>query len=851
MLQEKAAKLHEQLHGSTFHIKLAKEAMKKVRQAEAEVQVKEAAEAEAIRAGNFCLCLRTLKGCKIVDVQRITLSHVSDLSTHRSAVPAESLQQCNCTPRDWCYVVGAESRRLMLDLEDKTTQTDPLSKPGSPATPRRPMPTARNIVRQAPVPRPVQQPIIKREPRPVVQPRPPPNVHVATTAGAEVTEGLPPARTGLPSARPTLPPKRQQQNLMREIHVPTSLLKRRGLGSEAGSSAPSPVPDDVSPVDNGAQTTALPSATAEALPSDTAETLPSATPEATVSTGVAARAPAAAVTVGAVQSLPPANTRPVTPQLGIMAAGGHAATASASKLPIGAVRSHGSPRVGSTSTMDARLGGAPPAVAVGGDAAGLSMLGHSKHEPTGSPPKGVKQQATAAVSQSTARAEASKAAGLPVSQAVSTIQAKLPDRVVMPTPETQEADASAEGVNMRPVSAMTAEPDAVSTPGMSRLQTPQEAAALTSDLASSSLDLPELVLVEAAESTNAAPEAQDRPASSSSSSQASVSRPSTADAAGLLDLSQHISEDPQANVLQVTRATAGRIHRHRAHPRPQSPLQTQISALHGSAPGAQGRADQAPAQAASTTAKAAQRAQHGSKAQKTGKVPPLNMSVMRALKQQVSGLVPLDSRGGSKTARTVLQQTAPASQRALSSRFPPGGTMPGKAESSTQLTPLASNALHSRSLPEVTPMQTSRGVVLQSLSHFQSQTVPQSQTMLPGLMSAATPRQTLPLDATVQLIGDIYDSKAVADLAALRQHTPCRPMHEFAQQYLQRRYGTGVGGSWQGSWQQLEAAVQTHGGDARVAAFGVTCGLLQRVEETGGATSAQVGYMVTAACAIC
>ena len=51
VLQEKAVKLHEQLHGSTFHIKLAKEAMKKVREAEAAVQAKLAEEAEALRQG--------------------------------------------------------------------------------------------------------------------------------------------------------------------------------------------------------------------------------------------------------------------------------------------------------------------------------------------------------------------------------------------------------------------------------------------------------------------------------------------------------------------------------------------------------------------------------------------------------------------------------------------------------------------------------------------------------------------------------------------------------------------------------------------------------------------------------
>jgi len=55
-IQEKAAKLHEQLHGSTFHIKLAKEAMKKVRQAEAEMAAKAAAEAEALKAAAAAVC---------------------------------------------------------------------------------------------------------------------------------------------------------------------------------------------------------------------------------------------------------------------------------------------------------------------------------------------------------------------------------------------------------------------------------------------------------------------------------------------------------------------------------------------------------------------------------------------------------------------------------------------------------------------------------------------------------------------------------------------------------------------------------------------------------------------------
>ena len=65
LLQEKAAKLHEQLHGSTFHMKLAKEAMKKVRQAEVEALAREAAakdalEAEVVKGNALLLSRRTM-----------------------------------------------------------------------------------------------------------------------------------------------------------------------------------------------------------------------------------------------------------------------------------------------------------------------------------------------------------------------------------------------------------------------------------------------------------------------------------------------------------------------------------------------------------------------------------------------------------------------------------------------------------------------------------------------------------------------------------------------------------------------------------------------------------------------
>jgi len=727
---------------------------------------------------------------------------------------------------DWLKHAGAETRRLMLDLEDKGTQTDPLSKPGSPAlqTPRRPMPTARNTVRQAPVPRP-QQPIVKREPRPVPQPRPPPNVHVATAAGDEVVEGLPPARTDMPQARPTLPPKRQPQNLLREIHVPTSLLRRRGpAAAEDVSTSPDAIPDAAGG--------------AAILPDgNIAET---AVAEAPVPAGKAVNATTAAAAAH-VKPAPASAQAATPPQLGIMAAGSHAAPA-AGKPSMGNIRAPVSSHVASQPTASAKTGAAAPAVADGGTA-GLSMLGHSKHEPAGMVAKSIKPQAAAASGQAANKREASMT-GTQAFPLASIVKPGLPERVAMPTGETQDmdiAEASAQGSELRPVTALTDEPEAASTPGTSRLQTPQEAAAASAADFSQPQDRP------SSSAESAQPEApstdlgeQTRPVSTSSSSQASVSRPGTAEG---LDAAQQVLDDPtwqnesaSDQVLQIQRAAVGRVHRHRAHPRPQSPIQTQISGLRGSAPGE--TAQQTPVPAASGPA---QRAQHG----RSKKVPPLNMAVMQALKQQVSGLVPLDSRGSFKTARTVLQQTAPASQRALSSRLPTG-TVLTKAEPTTQLTPLIAKAQHRGSLPDVTPLSTTRASALGPTSYSPPQTAALLQAMLPGIVSAATPRQILPLDATLQLIGDIYDSKSVADLAALRQQVPCKPMQEFVQHYLQTRFGAGAGGSWQGAWHQLETAVKMHGVDDRVAAFGVTCGLGQAPGGAqGGATSAQVCLHVT------
>ncbi len=720
---------------------------------------------------------------------------------------------------EWLKYAGAETRRLMLDLEDKGTQTDPLSKPGSPAlqTPRRPMPTARNALRQAPVPRP-QQPIVKREPRPVPQPRPPPNVHVATAAGDEVVEGLPPARTGLPQARPTLPPKRQPQNLLREIHVPTSLLRRRGpAATEDVSSSPDVIPDAAGG--------------AAILPDgNIAETAV----EAPVPAGKAVNSTTAAAAAH-VKPTPSSVQAATPPQLGIMAGGSHAAP-TAGKPSMGNVRAPMSSHVASQPTASAKAGAAAPA--------GLSMLGHSKHEPAGMVANSLKPQAAAASGQSANSKEASMtdAQALPLA---SIVKPGLPERVAMPTGETQDmdiAEVSAQGGELRPVTALTDDPEAASTPSTSRLQTPQEAAAASAADSSQPQDRPS----SSSSAESAQPEApstdpgeQTRPVSTSSSSQASVSRPGTAEG---LDPAQQLPDDPtwqdesaSDQVLQIQRAAVGRVHRHRAHPRPQSPIQTQISGLRGSAPGETAQQVSAPA-----VSGPAQRAQHG----RSKKVPPLNMAVMQALKQQVSGLVPLDSRGSFKTARTVLQQTAPASQRALSSRLPTG-TVLTKAEPMTQLTPLIAKAQHRGSLPDVTPLSTSKASVASPTSYSPPQTAALLQAMLPGIVSAATPRQILPLDATSQLIGDIYDSKSVADLAALRQQVPCKPMQEFVQHYLQTRFGAGAGGSWQGAWHQLETAIKMHGADDRVAAFGVACGLGQAPGGGGDVTSAQVCLHVT------
>ena len=747
----------------------------------------------------------------------------------------------------------------MGEVEDKETQTEPAAKPDLPATPRRPMPTTRQaptkpITRQSPPPRP-QQPAVKREPRPVPQPKPPPNVHIATAAGESVAETLPPARGALPTARPVLPPKRQWQKSIADIHVPTTLLKRRGPAAENSFSSGS----GGAPADSGGP--AMDTPTADMHAADTPISL-SQSADAAAPAAIAVVGPAIAVAAGTAAVAEPRRgsvqtsvqtkttaARPASPQLAIMTAGNHAAPVAA-KVP-GAVRSampagnHATPSAdkapsvgrphpgaqGSSSPATSTQSGALNHSNAAANAAGLSMLGHSNNQQGSRMAGQLKPESQAAVVAADDDPEKAPqlaqqahmpapllAAGDDLPNDSNSISKRQPDREVL---------TIGEGGELRPMTASTdLSLDTASSPTHSRLQTPAQPTRATGEIP--------VTLTAALEVTQQDPAALDAdvdepsvPLPASTAGDTSVSRPSTADTAEPSEQPISMAQTGVESALPLYHAPPGRLHRNTIRTRPQSPLQPQISGVHGSNP-AQSSGDGAPVAGSGRTAQRAQPGRHS-------KVPPLNMAIMRALKQQVSGLVPLSGgsgRAASKAARTVLQQTAPASQRALSNRqAPPAGLSP-KKDVHSQLTPLASSALCSRNLTAGSPPATLREAPVQANSHMlAAQTAAsQSHLMLPGILTTAMPRQTLSLEATVQLIGDVYDSKGVADLAALRQQAPCRPLQEFVQQYLQRRFGVGTGGSWMEAWQQLEAAVSRHADDARVAAFATSCGLLQPVQ---------------------
>ena len=779
----------------------------------------------------------------------------------------------------WC-VAEALDRHAVGDVEDKETQTEPTSKPGSPATPRRPMPTSRDVIRQEPRPTPRQAPrptprptpsqepkptprqppaprpqpqVVKREPRPVAQTKTPAPMHVATAAGDEVAQSLPQAAAAhLPPAHPFLPPKRQWQKSMREIHVPTTLLKRRGPAAESSFSSEelsADAPEAASAaVTDAASAAADPVSTlteAESSTMPSAEVASSSVEVATSSAQVASPSTsavtvtAAAPSSGSVQSNIPA-VLPASPQLAISTAGNHAP--STAGKGSGSLRPPPSTHSTSSTVISNKAGAADRGNAAA-NAAGLSMLGHSNTQQS-------KKSTTA--SQPKPESPAVPAIVLPVNeqQPVQTADQPGPTPVAGPAPVAatslpnaytvlvarqpdREVLTIGEGGELRPLTALTEDSTGTaSSRAPSQLDTPmpnQATGEVPFSLPAALASRESPTVPEMPQGKPAASELQElrMPSSAQAAGDTPASRASTADRTEPTMPAQHEAQTEAEYAVQVHHAAAGRLHRNRAHTRPQSPLQSQISSVHGSNPNLQ-TGDQPQAIG---SAKSAQRAQHAPHNGQQSKVPPLNMAVMRALKQQVSGLVPLSSSGISKAARAVLQQTASASQRSLSTRQSLAAGLPSKAEDHAQLTPVSTNAIHSRSLPDLSPLTTARSPTVQAGTLLPIHAASQSQPMLPhGVLPMANPRQILSLDDTVQLICDMYDSKAVADLAALRQQAPCRPMQEFVQQYLQRRYGTGAGGSWLEAWQQLETAVKMHAIDARVAAFATSCGLLQAAD---------------------
>ena len=666
-------------------------------------------------------------------------------------------------------------------------------------------------------------------------------MHVATAAGDEVAQSLPQAAAAHPpSAHPFLPPKRQWQKSMREIHVPTTLLKRRGPAAESSFSSEGPSAD----APQAASAAADPSSTltkAEASAGLSAEVASAAVEVASSSAQIAnssaqvassstsaatAVVTAAAPSNGSVQSNIPAAL-PASPQLANSATDKHAP--SAAGKGSGALRPPPSSHSTSSPMANSKAGASDRSNAAA-NAAGLSMLGHSNNQPSKKNTTTVPPAAPTIVLPVSAVQQPAQTAEQPIPAPVAAsgnldagtgLMARQPDREVL---------TIGEGGELRPLTAVTEDSTGTaSSRAASRLETATSQRA-TGEVpfilpaAFASRDSP--TALEAPQQEPAVSEAQESGMllSAQSAGEAPASRPSTADGAERSMPAEHGAQTEAEYAVQVHHAAPGRLYRNRAHSRPQSPLQSQISSVHGSNPNLQA-GDQS---SANGLVKSAQRAQHAALNGRQSKVPPLNMAVMRALRQQVSGLVPLSSSGTSKAARAVLQQTASTSQRTLSTRQSRAAGLPSKAEAQAQLTPASTNAFHSRNLPDLSPLTTARSPTVQPGTLLPIQAMSQSQLMLPpGVPAMAVPRQILSLDDTVQLIGDMYGSKAVADLAALRQQAPCWPMQEFVQQYIQRRYGIGAGGSWLEAWQQLETAVKMHATDSRVAAFATSCGLLQ------------------------
>ena len=726
--------------------------------------------------------------------------------------------------RTHCLHAVVVPSRPIVDSENKGVQTDP-----RPVSPARKPDLFRKVTRQQPVARPapkVQSPppappaAPRKQDTPRATPTPrsrldqpkypvptrlqpaelrdqaaarvAPSIQLADPVGEDVAQSLPHAADGLPAAhRPTLAPKKQPRMFLDDIKIPTSLFKRRGAAAARPASA-------------GAADAGADASTADgALPA-----VPDASEQPSTSLSESehiAQAPNRRVLQKAGPEQGDAASGRQNPGLPMpklatvhntgtsKAPGAQTARHATGAGSAGAIAKRPAPHAAaSASNLGLKAGGL-------GVPAALGLSGHG----TGPKPK----------------AKAAQQAGsMPVS---AFSPAALHEIAATESARSSGEDAAQLGTMLQsgtePDNGQDTGSNTVVLPLLSPVPTSGDSAAVdqtVADLRGLSPDQPEGI--DALENEQA-----------ESSSQTGLDSQLESDSLAedeevFMAVSEQFESDllPEADPAvpygaarhHVQRTVQRRIRHHRAAPQQPSALQPQISAIHGTAP----ESDSVSAAAATdsqrqlraadaTTGTKAQRTQHGSRNQK---VPSLNLEIMRHLKQQISGLVPLDSRGSPKLSQTASARTPLPSQRTAK----------------TDNTAVASSTMASTA-------RSSDQSRLLSVYPFRELTQPKADDA--ASVSTEAPvgptwpsKATLSLDATVQLITDIYDSKSVADIAALRQQAQCKPMRAFVQQYMQRRFGTAPGAGWQQAWQHLQAAVLSHASDDRVASFGVTCHLL-------------------------
>lgn len=721
-----------------------------------------------------------------------------------------------------CLHAVAVPSRPMVDTENKGVQTDP-----RPVSPARKPDLFRKVTRQQPVARPapkVQSPppappaAPRNQDTPGATPTPrsrldqpkypvptrvqpaelrdqaaariAPSIQLADPVGEDVAQSLPHAADGLPAAhRPTLAPKKQPRMFLDDIKIPTSLFKRRGAAARpASAGASADASADASTADG--ELPAVPDASEQPSTSlSESEHIAQAPNQRVLQKAGPEQGDAASGKQN--PGLPMPKLATVQNTGTSKAPGAQTARHATGAGSAGAIAKRPAPHAAaSASNLGVKAGGL-------GVPAALGLSGH------GTGPK----------------AKAAQQAGsMPVS---AFSPAALHEIAATESACSSGEDAAQLGTMLQsgtePDNGQDTGSNTVVLPLLSPVSTSGDSAAVdqsVADLRGLSPDQPEGV--DALENEQA--ESSSQPGLDSQLESDSLAE----DEEVLMAVSEQFESDflPEADPAvpygaarhHVQRTVQRRIQHHRAAPQQPSALQPQISAIHGTAP----ESDSVSAAAATdsqrqlraanaTTGTKAQRTQHGSRNQK---VPSLNLEIMRHLKQQISGLVPLDSRGSPKLSQTASARTPFPSQRTAK----------------TDTTAVASSIMASTA-------RSSDQSRLLSVYPFRDLTQPQADDA--ASVSTEAPvgprwpsKAALSLDATVQLITDIYDSKSVADIAALRQQAQCKPMRAFVQQYMQRRFGTALGAGWQQAWQQLQAAVLSHASDDRVASFGVTCYLL-------------------------